>query len=353
MVRILHTSDVHLSSRNPRTLEALSEVLNVARKNEVDALTISGDLFESVEDAEVLRPGLRTEFFSGNNFEIFVIPGNHDSEAYRKNLDFGSDFRVLTKAPYDVIKVDEAAIIGVPFVDKPSEELIAQLREAKDKELLNVLLLHCTLDISYASADYGEEAEKEYFPIDSCTLCGLDFDYVLAGHFHADFIKKDLGGGHLFVYPGSPISLSWKHIGKRRVALLDTEKGDIKEIPINSFYYDKLKVLIKPGFENQRLGEIREWVKGHAGEVCELKITVSGYGEMSESEFADLLKKSAVSAEVEENTYRNVEEILEHPFYYDFKRLLDESEYSTEEKENINYRVIETLSKLKAARQIE
>jgi len=351
-MRLLHTSDLHLSRKNPSTLEALQEVLNVARKNKVDVLTIGGDLFESEEDAEVLRPELRTKMFSGNDFEIVVIPGNHDSEAYRKNLDFGSDVRVLTKTPFDVIKDKEAAIIGVPFHDKPSEGLIAQLREAKDKKLLNLLLLHCTLDVSYALGDFGEETKREYFPIDSYTLSGLGFDYILAGHFHADFIKKDLGEGHLFVYPGSPISLSWKHLGKRRVAFLDTEKGDIKEIPINSFYYDKLEVQIKPGFETKGLEEIREWVEGHAGEVCELKIMVLGYGEMSESEFGNLLKKNAGSAEIEENSYRNVEEILKHPIHNDFKRLLDEREYSTEKKENVNYRVIEVLSKLKAARKI-
>lgn len=349
---MLHTSDVHLSRKNKRTLEALGEVLNVAKKNKVDVLTIGGDLFESEEDAEALRPELRTKIFSGNDFEIIVIPGNHDSEAYRKNLDFGSDLDVLTKKPFDTRNYKDVAIVGVPFVDKPSERLIAQLREAKAKKFVNILLLHCTLDISYALADLGEEIEREYFPIDSYTLAGLGFDYILAGHFHADFIKKDLGDGHLFVYPGSPLSLSWKHLGKRKVALLDTEKGDIREIPISSFYYDKLEVHIKPGFETQKLGQIKEWVKDHAGEVCELKIAVTGYGEMSESEFSDLLKRSAGRAEIEENRYGNVEDILRHPIYRDFKQLLDESEYPTEKKENINYRVIEVLSGLRAARKI-
>lgn len=351
-MRLLHTSDVHLNRKNRRTLEALQEVLDVAKKNNVDVLTISGDLFDSEEDAEALRPELRTKMFSGNDFDIIVIPGNHDSEAYRKNLDFGSNIRVLTKTPFDSVKNKEVAIFGVPFIDKPSEELIAQLREAREKRLLNVLLLHCTLDISYASVDFGEEAEKEYFPIDSYTLSGLGFDYILAGHFHADFIKKDLGDGHLFVYPGSPTSLSWKHLGKRKVALLDIEKGDIREIPINSFFYDRLEVQIIPGFETKRLDEIRGWVEGHASEVCELKIMVNGYGQMSEPEFGDLLKKSAGTAEIEENRYRNVEEILKHSIYQDFKRLLDEEEFSPEKKEKINCRVIEVLSELKAARKI-
>jgi exonuclease SbcD len=352
LIRLLHTSDLHLSRKNERTIEALQEVLNVAAQNKVDILTISGDLFDSEEDAEALRPVLRSKMFSGNDFEIIVIPGNHDVDAYRKNLDFGSNFRVLTKAPFDVIKDKGVAIFGVPFVDKLPEDLPAQLSEAKDTELANILLLHCTLDISYGSADFGEEARKEYFPIDSCTLSGLGFDYILAGHFHADFIKKDLGGGHLFVYPGSPISLNWKHTGKRRVALLDTEKGDIKDVPLNSFYYDTLEVQIKPGFETKKLDEIRKWAEAHSGDICKLKVIVSGYGEMSESEFGSLLNENVGPAEIEDNRYGNVEEILEHSIYKDFKHLLSSSDFSSEKKENIDYRVIEVLSGLKAARKI-
>jgi hypothetical protein len=37
-------------------IEVLREVLDVASKNKVDMFTISGDLFESEEDAEALRP---------------------------------------------------------------------------------------------------------------------------------------------------------------------------------------------------------------------------------------------------------------------------------------------------------
>jgi len=330
----------------------LREVLDVARKNKVDVVTISGDLFESEEDAEALRPELRTKLFSGNAFQIIAIPGNHDREAYRKNLDFGSDLRILTRLPIDAVKQEKVNIVGVPFVEKPSEELVASLHEALEKEFVNILLLHCTLDISYALADLGEEEEREYFPIDSCTLSGLGFDYVLAGHFHADFVKKDLGEGGLFVYPGSPTSLSWKDLGRRKVALLDTEKRDVKEIPINSFYYDKLKIPIRPGFETQRLQEIEKWVESHADEPCELEITVTGHGEMSESEFGELLKKGARNAHIEENTYRNVEDVLRHPIYHDFKQLLQKRENLTEKREDIDYRAIEVLSRLKAGRKI-
>lgn len=78
-------------------------------------------------------------------------------------------------------------------------------------------------------------------------------------------------------------------------------------------------------------------------------ITVTGHGEMSESQFSDLLKESAGCAQIEENKYRNVEDILRHPIYRDFRQLLQSREDLAKNKEDIDYRVIEVLSRLKAA----
>ena len=100
-IRILHTSDVHLSREKSETLDALREVLRVASERNVEILTIGGDLFDTEEDADALRPKLRNDF-SGNRFKIIVIPGNHDQWAYRRNLSFGSDMRILIKEPFDV-----------------------------------------------------------------------------------------------------------------------------------------------------------------------------------------------------------------------------------------------------------
>ncbi|MEM3885440.1 MAG: metallophosphoesterase [Nitrososphaerota archaeon] len=87
-MRFLHSSDLHLSERKSETIYALAEILNLSKDLYVDVLTLSGDIFDSPEDAEVLRPRLR-RMFSGNNFKIIAIPGNHDFDVYRANLDFG------------------------------------------------------------------------------------------------------------------------------------------------------------------------------------------------------------------------------------------------------------------------
>ncbi|MHC1636382.1 MAG: metallophosphoesterase [Candidatus Methanospirareceae archaeon] len=61
----------------------------------MELFVISGDLFDKGIDAEILRPKIR-EIFSNNGFKIILIPGNHDSEAYKSGMYFGEDTIVLT-----------------------------------------------------------------------------------------------------------------------------------------------------------------------------------------------------------------------------------------------------------------
>lgn len=95
--KILHTSDLHLSEVKPETIDALDKILQLAKENEVDLVTIAGDIFDTVEDAEALRPTLRSKL-SNLDFEIIAIPGNHDIESYSGNLNFGSSLTLAARA---------------------------------------------------------------------------------------------------------------------------------------------------------------------------------------------------------------------------------------------------------------
>ena len=181
--KIMHTSDLHLSEDKPETIDALEKILQTAKSHEVDLVTIAGDLFDTVEDAEALRPTLRSKL-SNLDYEIIAIPGNHDRESYSGNLNFGSSLTLATEEPYQIFKRKDVAIVAVPYVDRPDEELLRKLREEAEKSELSVLLLHCTLDIGCKAGDFGEE-QTHYFPISMGVIESLGFDHVLAGHFHS------------------------------------------------------------------------------------------------------------------------------------------------------------------------
>ena len=77
-MKIIQTSDLHLSSKKPERIKALENIISKAIEEKVGLLLISGDLFDSDEQADSLRPVLRN-MLSSLPFTIIAIPGNHDA----------------------------------------------------------------------------------------------------------------------------------------------------------------------------------------------------------------------------------------------------------------------------------
>ena len=346
-MKIIHTSDLHLAEDRPETLKALTEVLQVCRRESVDLLTIAGDLFDSEADADTLRPRIR-EVFSGNDFSILAIPGNHDRDAYQENLDFGSNLEVMVQEPLQTVRMGDVLIAGVPYAESPDDGLLEVLAKASSKSEVSVLLLHCTLDLGFKREEFGKE-EIRYFPVTLPTLSGLGFNYILAGHFHSQTYKTLLSNGGTFVYPGSPVSHTTRELGRRQVVYIDTLCGKFRTIPLKTFYRDRLDLVVTPGKEMQALERLEEWVGERSSDDCALEVVVRGYIQIDEREFADRLNslKGRVSIRRE---YRNVNRVLEHPLFKRFSAKLDASD--VDEKERVQSMVLDVMSKLLADRRL-
>ena len=320
-VKLLHTADLHLNADRPETVEALEVVLAEASKHEVDIVTIAGDLFDSQAAADALRPQLRP-LFSDNPFEIVAIPGNHDEEVYRENLQFGEDLTILVDQPLSTYQVNDLEIVGVPFTATMDDALFGTLLETGSPETHQCLLLHCTLDLGFYAHEAGEE-DASYFPVSQATLEAFDFEYILAGHIHSREREVPLGNGARFIYPGSPVSHSWKERGKRTAILVDTAVHSVRSVELETFYYDAYERTIRPGEERVVLEEINEWVQARTGHPCELRVEVDGYIDIDEQTFDDRLH--AVTPEIAtQNQTRTVSEVLAHPLYERFTESLAE-----------------------------
>jgi DNA repair exonuclease SbcCD nuclease subunit len=347
-LKILHTADVHLKQDDPKTVEALKQVLNKAEEVDVDLLTIGGDLFDSPEDAEALRPELR-ELLKDNPYDILAIPGNHDEDVYRENLRFGNDLEVLTDTPYATREFGDVEIIGVPFQSSMDDELFSALQKKSSNET-QLMLLHCTLDIGFQSGGVGEE-EGEYFPVTKATLAELEYDYVLAGHIHSTDREVPLDNGGTFIYPGSPVSHSTKEAGRRKTVLINTEEENISSVSLGTFYYDSFSEMVRPGDEHEVVDEIKEWVNRRKEDNCELTVSVDGFVDRDENEFYEELEDAAGPAELSDS-FRSVSPVLDHPLYERFVEKLEEKD-DLEEEEVVENRVIQVLSQLLAQNKVQ
>lgn len=353
-MRVLHSADLHLQDGVERTIDGLDALLTEARERDVEVVTLSGDLFHSQEDASELRPTLRNKL-ADNPFEIVGIPGNHDTDCYERSLEFGQDFTILHREPFDHFEVNGKQIVGVPYRNTLDDELFSELKEAGSDSDNPVLMLHCTLDIGFRSGEMGGEETADYFPVQRATLGDFGFDYVLAGHIHSDLSQTALPNGGQFIYPGSPVSHSWKELGPRHAVLVDTGADEITPIRLDTFYYDRFTDMVVPGHEDTIIDDVRAWTESHEGASCELEITLGGFIQRDESAFDEKLRSAAGSAEVTNNT-KTVQEVLEHPLYTDFtSRLndfsLDEFEH-VDQREEVETHVLEVMAQLLDNRKI-
>ncbi len=346
-IKLIHTADLHLSEKKAETIVALDEILRIAKEEKADIVTISGDMFDSTSDAENLRPQLR-ERFSDNDFEIIVIPGNHDVDVYSEGYDFGNNFIPMTKYPFQEFKKDNVNLLAVPYVESLTNDVLSKIKNQTRKDKINILLLHCTLDIGFCKGDFGEK-ETKYCPISQAMLAKLSFDYVLSGHFHKETKIIKLTPSSSFIYPGSPVSLTEKELGKRNVILIEIDNKEARKIPMNSFYYDKLFVNVIPGKEKEAIFEIKEWIKNHTSEKCNLEIYVDGFIQVREKDFRMSLPKSNENVKVILR-HKGISKVKKHPLYMRFKEKLLEMELTY--KQEIDRVVIEVMSELIADKKV-
>lgn len=274
-MKILHTSDLHLKNVGDERWQALEEILKLAEDEKVSLLVISGDLFDRHYDAQNLRDKIRP-LFSGNEFKIIIIPGNHDKDAFM-DYEFGSDVIVLDEKNYSE-ELDELKIFGMAFKEFTQDEILKNLRrysKETSKEKPNILVFHGELlDVIYRPEDFGEE-EKNYMPVKLEYFKGLNFDYILAGHFHTGFYVNEFEKGKYFVYPGSPVSITKKETGKRKVNLMEIGAPP-QEKEIESFHYEKLEIFLDPLGNDNPLEILKNKLK-ELGKNAQGILRIEGY----------------------------------------------------------------------------
>lgn len=336
MVRILHTADVHLTPAADDRQNALETILSRADSEDVDLVTIGGDLFDSTVAAEQLRESLRG-LFSNRAYPILTIPGNHDEDAFRSNLFFGESFTPATETPFAQFDFGDTRVTTLPYTPQATDDLLVELRDRDPFDGPEALLLHCSLEAP-VQGGVGDEDEQRYFPVTKEELAELDFDYYLAGHYHSQHRHK-LSNGGTFVYPGTPASVTRKETGRRTSILIDTgAPQDVQAQFLDTFHYDTLSLRVTPGEEDTVLDEIQSNVKVWETRNVAPSISVDGFTAMDEAAFSQSL--AAVSDDVPvENSTRTVEHILSHPLFETFQARLEERDQLQAEEVRDEYDV--------------
>ncbi len=351
---ILHSADLHLDEKHEERWSAFDELVRTAREHKVDALVISGDLFDHGLEAEKLRNRLRTAIGSGS-FQTVILPGNHDYKAYRSGLYYGENVSIISnwKEPVEVGKV---VIWGLPYERLSAEKIVMRLKDLgaiMDPDRTNYLLFHGELlDAYFSPDDMGDEGEQRYMPVKLSYFADLPVKHVLAGHFHSRYAAWNLPGGELFVYPGSPSAVTRREIGIRKVNLVEPD-GKISEITLNTAHYERLFLSLDPFSEKNPLEQLEQNLQG-LHPRAKLILSISGYINgavlgLNESELVEAIKSKMDNYMVDELMieFEDVQHIMEDDLFKKFREKLSLKDYTRDQREKAEKMLINAFRGVK------
>jgi DNA repair exonuclease SbcCD nuclease subunit len=235
VLRLLHTADWHIGRRFPSLpeegqkklsrarMDVVTRILDVARRNAVNAILCVGDLFDDPDPAPDFWEGLARAFRArgGSHPPVFLVPGNHDPLTPESVWAPAHPFRARLPGWVHVVDRDDftyeissnAVLYARPCRSKAGENDLAMAlpaREAGDERIRIGCVHGSTFDI---------DGYQTNFPI--CRDAGVQrgLDYLAIGDTHS-FRDVTENLPVPTVYPGAPEPTTFDEVGAGRIVLV-------------------------------------------------------------------------------------------------------------------------------------
>jgi DNA repair exonuclease SbcCD nuclease subunit len=234
-LRLFHSADLHLSgSERDYGLAVLEELVYHCRRLQPDAWLLSGDVFDTHEDALALAGTFHDYLRELEGLPVVMIPGNHELSGGRAPetlapLAAGAapGFALCLRTPWELLRPAglEAELLAVPFQraygEYPDWKLPPKERRWR------VGLLHGVVNgMTYTGQ--SEEAEHAFIEPDLFSRCALD--YAALGHIHARGEARC--GPCLAHYPGSGRVWRSREVGPRQATLAVLDDDGVRSEPV-------------------------------------------------------------------------------------------------------------------------
>lgn len=217
-MKFLHISDLHIGSaltthldpkqvtvRRREILDAFRRAVEFGVNEGVDAVLIAGDLFDTSEVGVRMLTQVRDVIRTNKSLPFFYVSGNHEGDAFLETGKTLSNFYTFGET-FTYYDFGEVRIHGANTTDT---NMFSRLEI--DREKKNIVLLH------------GEWADRSA-PDGVIGLRELEergVDYLALGHYHSFSVKEIFGGG-VAVYAGTPEGRGFDEAGQKGVVLFDT-----------------------------------------------------------------------------------------------------------------------------------
>lgn len=277
-MRFLHTSDWHIgktlkgNDRLPEQRDVLGEIVGIVRDQDVDAVLIAGDIYDSATpSADAQQLVVRTLLDIRNTgIPVIAIAGNHDNaatfDAYRplmnevgihlvgtpRTSDAGGTVEFVARSTGEPVvvaalpfasqrKIIRAAelVAHTPVEQEISyaqrvEGMIAALASTFRPDAVNIMMAHLT--VTGSAFGGGERRQQSLFEYEvPATAMPASAHYVALGHLHRRQQVAALCPVH---YSGSPIAIDFGEQDNDNVVCLVEATPDtpaqVTDIPITT-----------------------------------------------------------------------------------------------------------------------
>ena len=242
MAKIYFVGDVHLQEQSPISrkdsyptsiLNKLTEIGNLVRENNIEAVIFSGDIFST--SAITLKYFKRcVKAFRDIPCPCYSIIGNHDIP--RNNLDLMEDspldllFSVGVLKHLDTLEYGDVVIKGIDY----TKELVGP----EDTTKYNILVAHRYFNTPLFGAD----------SISPEDLVALKYNMIFLGHAHDEY--EDLNVGGTILYRIGSLSRGTKansQLYRENIYILELDtltktykKIKVPCLPINEAFKDRI-----------------------------------------------------------------------------------------------------------------
>ena len=274
-MRFVHMADIHFDSpftvlaskkelasiRRLEQREAFKKAIEYIKKERIPFLFISGDLYEQEYIRESTIEYINNLFKTIPETKIFISPGNHDpflNNSFYNTYEWNENVTIF-KGEIKRIELEDVDIYGYGFSDFYCIDSKIDEIEIKNKNKINILIIHGSLDAS-------KTLDMQYNPINSVKLKKVGFDYVALGHIHKSNYNNNENN---FIYPGSLISFGFDELGEH--GFLDIEINKLKK-ESNSEKNKINKLKIKNNSEKNKINKLKIKNNIEENKINKLKI---------------------------------------------------------------------------------
>lgn len=295
MTKLLHTADIHLDSplksmalRNAdlarkvqsATRTTLEKIIDLSLNERVEALLISGDLFDGAQRSAKTAAFLTEQFdrLRQSEIRVFLIKGNHDAEnPISGDITLPNNVHVFGGRGGKVqIPETDIWIHGVSYSGRNCPDSLLGKFPPPESGAVNIAMLHTSLA--------GSTGHDNYAPCRVEELANMGFDYWALGHIHK---RQVLGKDPWIVIPGIPQGRDTGEMGVKSITLIevDGKKIDATEIPTSTVEFNRIEVSLD-GLESEDeiRAKIRSSLESHVenlvSEDAILRISLTGKTEM-------------------------------------------------------------------------